>query len=51
MAYGMDEENKTGGAFDDLVNQAKKNASGAQGAQERPQGVQDVRIILWGNGF
>ena len=54
MAYGEadEEEKKDGGAFDDIVNAARQNSeSGAAGSGPRPSGVQDVKIILWGNGF
>ena len=48
MAYEV--EDKKTNAFDDLVNQARQNSS-AGAAQQRPAGVTDLVIILWGNGF
>ena len=50
MAYGMDEEKKND-AFEDIVNQAKKNGVSAKDEEGRPAGVTDLKIILWGNGF
>lgn len=51
MAYENPDDSKTN-AFDDIVNQARQNSSAAaSGQQPRPSGVQDVKIILWGNGF
>ena len=52
MAYENPEDSKTN-AFDDIVGQARQNsqASAAGSGQARPDGVQDVKIILWGNGF
>ena len=49
MAYET-EENKTS-AFDDIVSSAQNNSRGAAGSEPRPSGVQDVKIIMWGNGF
>lgn len=50
MAYDV-EDNKND-AFDDVVRQARQNSSaGAAGGRERPEGVTDLKIILWGNGF
>ena len=52
MAYGQDEEEKKdGGAFDDIVNKARENSAAGDDGGPRPKGVQDVKIILWGNGF
>ena len=52
MAYENPNEENKGHAFDDIVSQARQNSSAAaSGANPRPQGVQDVKIILWGNGF
>ena len=52
MAYET-EENKTD-AFDAMVSQARNQGSGAAAAsqqRERPDGVTDLKIIMWGNGF
>ena len=49
MAYDT-EETKGGSAFDDVVaNAQNQSAQASQG--ERPDGVQDVKIIMWQNGF
>ena len=52
MAYEQ-EEAKGNDAFDNVVRQAQQNSreeSSDQGRQ-RPEGVSDLKIILWGNGF
>ena len=49
MAY--DVEDKKNDAFEDIVNQAKKNGASAEDEAGRPAGVTDLKIILWGNGF
>ena len=48
MAYET-EENKTD-AFDEVVRQAQQNSSSDKGGK-RPDGVTDLKIIMWGNGF
>ena len=50
MAYET-EENKDGGAFDDIVNAAKQNSSSGAAQGAPPEGVTDLKIILWANGF
>ena len=47
MAYDV-EDSKTD-AFDDVVRQARQNASSND--RDRPDGVSDLKITLWGNGF
>lgn len=49
MAYEV-EDNKDD-AFEDIVNQAKKNSSSAAAQGQPPADVTDLKIILWGNGF
>jgi len=49
MAY--DVEDTKNDAFEDIVNQAKKNGASAADEAGRPAGVTDLKIILWSNGF
>ena len=49
MAYDT-EESKTD-AYDDIVSQARQNSAAHNSKGERPDGVTDLKIILWGNGF
>ena len=49
MAYDV-EDNKTN-AYDDIVSAARQNSAANNSKGDRPDGVTDLTIIMWANGF